>query len=152
MPAGRPRTPTEDLELRGTLRADKNGDRSLEPKFAGEPIKPRGISGDADAHWERIVPELVRRGVAKEVNTPLLELLCFWWKRLKRIESQIDQIEESGAEAPYKLVMMAATASKQWSSLATECGLTPASKSRIQGEKQGESNPFEDYLKQQLKN
>ncbi len=75
--SGRRRIPiTEHIE-NGTYRPSRHG--PIPDAAEGEPVKPRSLTGAALAHWKRVVPDLVARGMAKAIDAPALEQLCELW-------------------------------------------------------------------------
>lgn len=73
---GRPRKPTAALKLHGGYRNNEHGNRAAEPQPEGKPTKPRGMKKHAVELWDRIVPQLVSMGVAKEIDTTILRTAC----------------------------------------------------------------------------
>ena len=75
-------TPTPILQLRGSWRANA---RKNEPSPARKaPAKPRGMSREASATWDYLVPKLVKMGVLAEVDRNALHRYCETWARWKR--------------------------------------------------------------------
>ena len=75
--SGRHRLPIGEHLDAGTYRADRHG--PLPDAAEGEPARPKGMTGDARKHWDRIVPDLVKRGMAKAIDAAALEQLCHLW-------------------------------------------------------------------------
>lgn len=101
------------------------------------------MSKDAQQLWDAIVPMLVQRGVAKEIDAAALELLCFWWGRYQSLRRK--------RKESYQLDCRLAMASKQWQALAAKFGLTPADRARLEiPEGEDPSNPFEAFLKSRM--
>lgn len=102
------------------------------PTHKGEPIKPRGIKGEAEKCWNKIVPHLVSTGVAKEIDSHQLEALCVWWAFYKNAVTNDDMN----------------AAHRAWSNfnkLADQFGLSPKARNTIN------TSPTEDALDEFLK-
>ena len=136
---GRPRKPSEQLMRSGQFRLDRHGDRQ-EPRAVGEPVRLRGLDRYARQLWDHLVPKLVQLGVATDVDGPALQALCEWW-------SECRQARESTGHQ-YRRVIMMATAWKQFSSIASRFGLTPADWANLRIQTQPETDdPFDAYLR-----
>ena len=83
---GRPRKPTVLKILEGNP-----GRRPLnksEPQYEAKVAKPDDLTGMASFWWDRVVPELVRLGLAQSVDLPSLVLLAndyAGWDRASRL-------------------------------------------------------------------
>ena len=83
---GRPRKPTVLKILEGNP-----GRRPLnksEPQYEAKVAKPDDLSGMASEWWDRVVPELVRLGLAQSVDQPSLVILAkdyASWDRASRL-------------------------------------------------------------------
>lgn len=102
------------------------------PTPKGSPIKPRGIKGEAEKAWDRIVPHLVATGVAKEIDTHQLEALCVWWAFYKNAVANDD-------------ITKAHRAWTNFNKLADQFGLSPKARNTINAQ------PVEDELDEFLK-
>lgn len=121
--AGR-RKPTAELKLHGgKVYASRHGDRSREPQPSGRPMRPEGMSADATAHWELVVPSLVETGVATAQDTPALAAMC-------EFRAEYERAKRRQAKDRSRLLMMVA-AHKEWINLASRFGLTPSDRARI---------------------
>lgn len=145
---GRPRKPTEKHVRDGTLRKDRHGSRTKQPKFDGEPERPAGLSADARKHWETIVPALIAQGVAKSIDAPALAAMCEQWgeycaaKRLK-----VYDLKEKRQRQ-----MLINAALRAWRDLAARFGMTPTDRAKIEVQPDGEKeNPFKQLLEGQAK-
>ena len=121
---GRSRKPTAKLKLHGTFRSDRHGERATEPQPAGEPKKPKGLGKLASQHWDAIVPELIKTGVAKSCDTPALESMCLWWQDMQALRHDTEM------DGPQRLRLLAA-AQRAWNDLAFRFGLTPTDRAKI---------------------
>lgn len=92
MPAkrGPPRTPLKILKTTESWRASAREKDSPEPEFrAGEPIRPKGLKGQARKAWDRYAKLLAEKGVITEADHFVLwrfcELYGIWdeWLKMK---------------------------------------------------------------------
>lgn len=74
----RPKT-AQELKLRGTFRKDRHAAREAAAGPAGVPEKPKTLTGEAAAEWDRIVPELVRLGLVGSIDQSLIVGACRFW-------------------------------------------------------------------------
>ncbi len=140
---GRPRKPTEQHERDGTLRHDRHGSRTKQPRFDGEPERPAGLSADAKRHWDEVVPALIAKGVAKAIDAPALAAMCEQWSEYcsaKQLRAH-DLLEKRQRQ------MLINAALKAWRDLAARFGMTPVDRAKLEVEPNGqEANPFKDML------
>ena len=132
---GRPRKPTEMKRRAGTLQKCRVlADEMQTP--AGEPPMPEGLDPIAVECWRRVVPQLLAAGVLSVIDREALEGLCVSYSaavRYGRLAVKEPLVETFRGVA----VNPAAKESRaQWAivkQLATEFGLTAASRSKISG-------------------
>lgn len=161
---GRPRKSTADHERDGTLRYDRHAARMREPKFGGAPKRPRHLKGEAKKFWDFVVPRLVEKGVATEIDAPALEMMAVAWAEYRnavdvKLEPWIVFVEdEFGGMEPQERhptlkdlrqrQMVICGWQRAWTEIAAKFGLTPTDRAKLEidlGEDQG--NPFEQFLK-----
>lgn len=128
MSAGRPRKPVETLKLIGTFRKDRHADRG-EPQAEGEPVCPPSLTGYALEHWNEIVPQLVKMGAVKAIDTSALTACCDMWARYRTAAEVADQDVLDRANRRAMLEYYNA-----WESAAAKLGLTPADRTRLRVE------------------
>ncbi len=128
-------TSAAELKLHGDFRADRHAERENIPPPVGEPIKPKGLSGAALAHWKQIVPLLMERQTVGTLDSAALQTLCETWAlkafthtALKR--RPIDKDTRIAYESYSKL----------WLTIAAKMGLTTLDRQRILTNA-GESKP-----------
>jgi len=132
---GPPKKPLELKLLEGTYRRDRDGDLSTMLRAPGEPQKPTDLDGAAGEFWDRWVPHLVALGVAKEIDTPALEQMCFWWGRAKDLRRLLQKISKAALTKEYfRVQVLAAQADKTFNQVASRFGLTPADRARLRSE------------------
>jgi len=136
MPAGRPRKPTAQHKLEGTIPMRPRG---LEPKPGGVPAKPSYLTAEASRFWDRVVPDLVSLGVAAEIDAPALEQMCVWWGEAKRLASM--------KKRPGQWIYEFATADKQWRYYAARFGLTPSDRAKIEVGSASDHDPAAEFVR-----
>jgi len=135
---GRPRSPTSKHVLSGTYRHDRH--QRNEPRPDGEPYKIGELEGEALILWDRVVPELVRLKVATAIDSPELFAMCQWWAEYRGLQLDV------GLET-YKRMCAMAAAYKQFRTIASRFGLTPADRAGLDIDANSEeTNPFAAFL------
>lgn len=146
---GRPRKPTADHVRDGTYRENEHGNRQREPKFTGQPVKPKGLSKDASAHWDFVVPLLASRGVATEADTPALIAMCNCWSNYMTAERSKPIKGLPGAGRARQMEINGYL--REWRAFAAKFGLTPVDRSHIEvPEGSNPSNTFEAFMKSRM--
>lgn len=152
MPAGRPRKPTAQKRLAGTLRKCRTNPREPAP-VAGLPSPPSWLSPRAATTFREHAAQLDRMGVLSLGDGMALALLAL---RLDEVERTSAAIEDLGAiqhatsaegaviARRRPEVAMRSSAMRHAQSLLAEFGLTPASHSRVSAAPPSSRNPFED--------
>lgn len=167
--------PTELKKLGGNA-----GHRPLnaaEPKpTQGEPPMPEGLSGAAQAEWQRIVPELQTLGLLTIIDGSALAAYCqnygTWFEAMlkideygvitevpimKKIKVKTDEgktvyLDEPTGYLSLKknpAVTVANEAMKLMKSFLVEFGMTPASRAKLHVEGAKEENPLDVWLTKQ---
>jgi P27 family predicted phage terminase small subunit len=138
--AGRPRKPTALKILEGN-----RGHRPLNPEAEPRPAKgllrtPSGMSKEARKLWRTLSAELDRLDLLTVVDETALKAACLGAATAEAADIQIAKIQARMAKGKpeagdYTNLAMLNNVSKrgwqQYKSFATEFGLTPASRSRI---------------------
>lgn len=140
MPRGRPRKSLSLHLHEGTYKPDRHDIRAAtEPAADGMPRCPRDLKGEARKFWERVVPQLVKMGIAKHPDRDALEQLSrlwAWWRAAA---------EEADADPTSQGIRMAVLGySAEWARMAARFGLTPADRARIQVRPQKQKNTTEE--------
>jgi phage terminase small subunit len=139
MGRGRPRKPTSLHIVEETLDPSKHADRAFEPLADGTPRCPRDLKGEARKFWERVVPQLVRMGVAKAADRESLVVLANLWACWVQAATMA---EIAATDPKVRSAMLGYSA--EWSRLAARFGLTPADRSKIQATPQVKEKTLED--------
>lgn len=93
------------------------------------------------AYWQQIVPQLIRAGVATDIDESALRVLCEKWIEYRTFQSKVDEygpvIKAPKSDyiqlSPYYTGMKQALA--DWQKMMTEFGMTPASRTKIKVDK-----------------
>jgi P27 family predicted phage terminase small subunit len=149
--AGRRPKPTALKALAGNP-----GKRKLnkdEPKPSGTPKCPPHLDKTAKAEWRRVSAELTTLGLLTSVDRAALAAYCAAWSRWVSAELSIQKFgtviksPKSGYPVQNPYVGIANTSMDQMRRFAVELGLTPASRSRLHVEADGQSaDPFEAFM------
>jgi P27 family predicted phage terminase small subunit len=150
MGSGRKNIPSKIHQLKGTDRADRMNPDEPEYKSAG--VVPTQIIKDNDAaleEWIRVAPSLCDTSVLTIVDIGTLERYCLFHARW--IEAEALLYDEglittsiNGHKQANPLISIANQAGINSNRLATELGITPASRSKVSADKSNKknSNPF----------
>lgn len=121
---------------------------------AGVPEKPAMVAADeiASAEWDRVAGELAARRILSTADRGILTSYCNAFSRLHKAWALCDAFEirtkDGAGTKGNPAVPMAAQASKDLASFASELGLTPASRSRVAGASATAVDGFEEFLKE----
>jgi phage terminase small subunit len=130
-----PKKPIALKLLQGTYRRDRDGDLRSMIFPGGDPKKPKGLDPIAEAFWDEWVPKLTAIGVAKEIDSPALQMMCFWWSRAKELRAIVRKISKHALTKEYfRVQVLTAQADKTFSQLAMRFGMTPSDRARIRAE------------------
>lgn len=134
----RPPKPTEQHRLDGTYRADRHGSAGASVDAAGVPTKPRGLKGEGEKLWKRVVPGLVSSGVARACDTDCLVSLCEWWARYVRFALMLDSADlDTDPKDLSRYTRLASQCWGEFARLAGKFGLTPADRVKLRVEAAG---------------
>lgn len=125
MARGRPRKPVEQLKREGRFRKDRHGDRS-EPVIDDVPTRPKTLTGEAKALWDEVVPALIKAGVARATDAPLLVSMCELWA-LYRAAHKVAVKWPTDKDA--RIAVTAYWA--KFAAAAAVCGMSPEARSRV---------------------
>jgi len=141
--SGHRKIPTAILKLQGAYREDRHGNRANEPTPSGHPQMPLTLSPAARKHWQRVVPLLVKMGVAKTVDTAALAGMCEAWSVYQDIHRYY---RKAGVKDRLGLVTKLIAARKDWGVQAGMFGMTPSDRARLTVEPDESTDSFEDML------
>jgi P27 family predicted phage terminase small subunit len=150
MPVGRKPKPTALKELQGN--PGKRPLNKREPKPTGVPTCPSHLDANAKKEWKRISKELLAIGLLTSVDRAALAAYCAAYSRWIAAEESIARFglvikAPSGYPVQNPFVSIANTAMDHMRKYATEFGLTPASRTRLQVEpKRTDEDPFKAFM------
>ena len=121
---GRKRKPVETLRLEGGFRPQRHGERGeTEPQIEGDPAKPADLDEAAQAHWDDVVPRLVKAKIATAADSEALAEMCRWWSRLQAFHAK--------GQSDRRSVMNGVSLLKAWRDFACKFGMTPADRAAL---------------------
>lgn len=130
---GRPPKPTRLKELQGNPGGRKPNDKEPKPDIGAK--KPPYLSPGAEAHWDRVVPDLEETGLATVVDGDTLASLC---QNLADIEENTRIIaaegryqDVRGEKKPHPAVLDLRKAQTELRQLSAKFGLTPSDRGRL---------------------
>ena len=141
--SGHRKIPTAILKVEGTYREDRHGNRANEPTPTGHPEMPLTLSPAAKRHWKKVVPLLVKMGVAKTVDSAALAGMCEAWSMYQDIHRYY---RRATVEDRLALVTKLIAARKDWGVQAGMFGMTPSDRARLQVERNEDVDDFDRLL------
>lgn len=148
---GRKPTPTALKILKGNPgRRPLNGNEPKPKK--GAPSCPTWLNAEAKREWRRIVPELERLGLLTLVDRAALAAYCQSYARWQQAEKVIEKqgmtmATPQGFEVARPEVAIARQQMQLVHKFATEFGLSPSSRSRVNAKPGGAGgDPVKDFL------
>lgn len=157
--AGRRPKPSALRVLQGN--AGKRAIPKNEPKIESKkPRTPKHLSPKAKYAFKGLSETLEKMGVVTPADGKALELLCDAygeWRDLRTIIEAEGFTYETTNQAGERMVKarpevaMASDAWKRIKSMIAEFGLTPSSRTKVQGEKPQEVDPLQEFLNRKRK-
>lgn len=147
----RPRKPTNILHLAGAFKKNPQRleARAHEPKFTtGLGEAPDWLDTHAVEEWQRVTPDLEKAGVTSRVEATALATYCQAVSRMRKAEKEIFRdgitiMTESGLKK-HPAVGIAERAAVIVRAFASEFGMTPASRSKVQA-RPNEQKPINEF-------
>jgi P27 family predicted phage terminase small subunit len=129
--------PTALKVIQGTYRKDRAARREPKPR-PKVPSCPSWLNRDGKREWRRVVKELDKLGLVSELDRTSLAAYCQAfgeWREHARIvgEEGTTTISAQGTVIPHPEVHMRNDAFRRMVKQAAEFGMTPASRTRING-------------------
>jgi len=140
-------TPTAILKLRGSRKLGSRAGAVEAP--SSRPRRPANLSPGAARAWDRLVPALHDLGIIAQVDVTALTMLTetiALWEHATSEMNRIGMVVTAGGRVrrnPYLLI--AARAGDQLAKLLAEFGMTPSSRSRVQGTAAPVAGAFESW-------
>lgn len=151
--AGRRPKPSALKRLQGN--PGKRRLNAAEPQPGGVPKCPPHLDREAKREWKRISQELIALGLLTNVDRASLAAYCAAFSRWAEAEKNLQKFgtviksPKSGFPIQNPFLGVANTALDQMRKFATEFGLTPASRSRLQIEPMtGQQDAFEAFMQE----
>jgi phage terminase small subunit len=123
---GRPRTPVATLKLTGGFRKDRHEARVDDKIATGTPAKPLDLDPTASRVWDTVMASLSAKAL-RAADQMVLVGCCVWYSRWVEFDRQIAQ----GQGDPYKLMVMAGVAWKNFMAAAAKIGITPVDRTKL---------------------
>lgn len=117
---GRPPKPTAQHHLAGTFRSDRHAGRADQWLGGSTPEKPVDLSSEESAVWDGIAAHVPAEALSA-ADAPQLEIACWCWARWRRLRESDDR----------KNFYMAIAAAKQFDSIVSRFGCTPADRAKL---------------------
>ena len=119
------------------------------------PTKPRSLTGEAAAEWNRIVPELERSGILSSIDRALLVRYCTAWADWVELDALLAQGSKIVRGQKGNLVrspawLMRRDAEQTLAELGRQLGLTPVSRLRAGITHEPPPQPSEDVSDQRV--
>ena len=156
---GRPVKPTEIKQMQGTLRKHREIDNAIKPTIALTLTEPSELNEWGKLLWVSICEEYLKIGLITKVDTGSLLALCNEYGtycesddivKAKGLEVEEEIYSQKGELVGVKtianpMLKVRNDALKNYIKLATEFGLTPASRTRIAKPESKPDNPFGEF-------
>ena len=149
MARGRKKKPTAIRLLEGNL--GHVPINPAEPKFTGRPICPMWLTPVAKTEWKRIVPKLIKLGVATEADQSALVGYCEAYARMREAAKDIQKrgvAMKNGNGTPIRNPAAGVfnDAVGTMMRIACEFGMTPASRTKIRGKVIEDKSDLEKFM------
>lgn len=149
--SGRKPKPTVLHIAHGTYNATNHRDRADHPKnaetnYEGEPTQLRGLGADGRWLWKNVVDNTPKAILAR-IDSAMLFGLARWWQIWR-------DADREAAEGSAKAVQRAANAWRQFTSIASQFGMTPTARAKLRAEAPQvtpEVDPVEDLYARRKK-
>lgn len=112
------------------------------------PERPDYLSPLAGELWDRIVEQLPKLGLLKELDGPSLEVMCEtyarWRDAVEKRQKYGSVVKQAYGATIAPWVRIEAQASKEFRAWCSEYGMTPSAEMRLAGPTQGTGDPSVD--------
>jgi P27 family predicted phage terminase small subunit len=153
---GRKPKPTHLKLVTATFRKDRSPKNEPMPELALPPVPPE-LCDDAKLEWGRVSVELFKLGLLTGIDRAALAAYCAAYGLWARAERLLRKIEvENGANGllakgsrgliAHPLVGISRRAANDMMRFATEFGMTPSSRARVNGAGVPKSDPADRYF------
>jgi P27 family predicted phage terminase small subunit len=157
MSRGRKPKPTHLKLVTGTFRKDRSSKHEPKPELAIPPVPPE-LSDDAKLEWGRVSVDLFKMGLLTSIDRAALAAYCSAYGRWVRAERLLRKIGDEGLDGiltktiqgnfiQHPLIGIANKATRDMVAYAAEFGMTPSSRSRVNGTESKEEDPAARFLR-----
>lgn len=152
--SGRKPKSTQTLKLHGGFRPDRHNTDAPEPEI-GKPEAPKWLTGSAREEWNRILPLLLAEKCVSRWDRAALVLYCQEWKTYVEATQKLRMVRgllakgSKGQLMEHPLLRIRDKAFRKLLQVASEFGLTPAARSRLNVQAGDATDPLELWLKAQ---
>ncbi|KQS33961.1 phage terminase small subunit P27 family [Dyadobacter sp. Leaf189] len=156
MSAGRPTKPTALKKLEGTYRKDRAiGAEMMPSNIDHPPSAPSFLSKEAKKEWKSVCIELIQLQMLHRVDLGLLAAYCSemanYIEAVKALKADgqvktITRDDGSSYSMPSPWVSIKNSYLKNAQAIAGQFGFTPSARTKINGSKKGEGDPFDDMM------
>ena len=141
--SGRKRKPTAAFKLYGGYREDRHGKRMDGKLRPGKPQRPIGMSADARKVWDMVLKTLPA-DAQSELDGPMLAGVAQWFAVYWNVTRKMVKAKEVDSE----LIQVAARAWKCFCEGATQFGMSPTARAKIQTAVQEAGDDFDKFMTQ----
>ncbi len=150
MARGRRPKPTAKKKARGN--PGKRPLNEAEPSYSVGTSCPGWLPSDAKAEWKRVYPELKKAEVLTKVDRSTLVSYCLAWAEVKHLTEFLTKqkrmvVKTATTVKPFPEVALRNAAIHTMLKCASELGMTPSSRSRIQGAVADPEDPLVELLR-----
>lgn len=141
--AGRPRKPTALKVIEGNRGKRATPVGEPDPDYLNDLTPPAWMPAHIAAVWSEIAPHLRAAKVLTVLDVPMLEQLCdavaeFRQAAIESAEKKMMHNPETGAFSPSPWLIIKSMANKRAIAAMREFGMTPAARSRVMIQPQGD--------------
>lgn len=161
---GRKALPTNLKVIRGTAQPCRMNDKEPKPEKARRPPPPKTLSDSAKKHWRIISKELEACGVLTLVDKDALGIYCELYAQWVQASDMIQKKgiviadpryadKKTKADKPIVVPVLSPyfkaslKLAEQMKQMLCEFGMTPASRTRIQSDKEASEDNFDTWQK-----
>lgn len=125
------------------MRGRKPALKVVESGLTDVPCMPSWLPPEAEDEWNRILPDLIKRGVLTATDLGAVESYCLAWGTVRRCQRKLaeegDTIETKAGPKRHPALQTLQQMMVESRRLSAELGLTPASRSKAGRAPAGES-------------
>jgi P27 family predicted phage terminase small subunit len=156
MSAGRPNKPTALKKLEGTYRKDRAVVNEMMPSnLEYAPSPPTFLNREAKKEWKSVCEELIELKMLHRVDLGLLAAYCSEManyihavKELRKGSEVHTLTRDDGSvySMPSPWISIKNSYLKNAQAIASQFGFTPSARTKINGSRKGEKDPFDEMM------